>query len=215
MALFWRQFAALFWKNWIVLSKHPFLNLLRCFIFPVAYGIFLAVAKQFLLKPNNYGIGNPIPVFPLQQQFNDAGTLVWADATDGTGQPSPAEIMARVTRGFSGSQLRLVKQAASGTQLPFECPQNFNGFSECYAAVIFNAVPASPTTPINYTILADSGLFHIDVVRHKSDFETRVLRVCGACTGCVVVVNKSTGIICPAKSSTISLPRQVAPATKL
>ncbi|KAJ7083358.1 hypothetical protein B0H15DRAFT_422992 [Mycena belliarum] len=175
MALFWRQFAALFWKNWIVLSKHPFLNLLRCFIFPVAYGIFLAVAKQFLLKPNNYGIGNPIPVFPLQQQFNDVGTLVWADATDGTGQPSPADIMARVTRGFSGAQLRLVKQAASGTQLPFECPQNFNGFSECYAAVIFNAVPASPTTPINYTILADSGLFHVDVVRHKSDFETRVL----------------------------------------
>ncbi|KAJ7605597.1 hypothetical protein B0H17DRAFT_1120176, partial [Mycena rosella] len=32
MVLFWRQFAALFWKNWIVLSKHPFLNILRCFL---------------------------------------------------------------------------------------------------------------------------------------------------------------------------------------
>ncbi|KAJ7508422.1 hypothetical protein B0H11DRAFT_2304369 [Mycena galericulata] len=174
MALFWRQFAALFWKNWIVLSKHSFLNVLRCFIFPVAYGVFLAVAKDFLLKPNNYGIGNPIPVFSLQQQFQDAGTLVWADATDGNSQPSPTEIMARITNGFSDSQLGAVKKASSGAQLPFECPQNFNGFSECYAAVIFYDIPPSPE-PVNYTILADSGLFHIDVVRHKSDFETRVL----------------------------------------
>ncbi|KAJ7729088.1 hypothetical protein DFH07DRAFT_218233 [Mycena maculata] len=174
MALFWRQFAALFWKNWIVLSKHPFLNVLRCFLFPVAYGIFLAVAKEFLLKPNNYGIGNPIAVYSLQQQFHDAGTLVWADATDGTSQPSPTEIMEHITSGFSASQLAAVKQASSGPALPFECPQNFNGFSECYAAVVFYDIPANPS-PVNYTILADSGLFHIDVVRHTSDFETRVL----------------------------------------
>lgn len=29
------------------------LNLLRCFIMPVAYGIFLAVAQLFLVKPSN------------------------------------------------------------------------------------------------------------------------------------------------------------------
>ncbi|KAF7340910.1 hypothetical protein MSAN_02075900 [Mycena sanguinolenta] len=175
MALFWKQFAALFWKNWIVLSKHPFLNFLRCFLFPVAYGVFLAVAKRFLLKPNNYGIGNPIPIYSLQQQFHDAGTLVWADATDGNSQPSPTDIMARVTSGFSVSQLSAVKQASSGPELPFECPQNFNGFSECFAAVVFYDIPANVTSPVNYTILADSGLFHIDVVRHTSDFELRVL----------------------------------------
>ncbi|KAJ6520555.1 hypothetical protein C8R45DRAFT_1121130 [Mycena sanguinolenta] len=175
MALFWRQFTALFWKNWIVLSKHPFLNFLRCFLFPVAYGVFLAVAKRFLLKPNNYGIGNPIPVYPLQQQFHDAGTLVWADATNGNSQYSPTDIMARVTSGFSASQLSAVKKASSGPELPFECPQNFNGFSECFAAVVFYDIPADATRPVNYTILADSGLFHIDVVRHTSDFELRVL----------------------------------------
>jgi hypothetical protein len=83
--------------------------------------------------------------------------------------------MARVTSGFSASQLSAVKKASSATQLPFECPQNFNGFSECYAGVVFYDIPANVASPINYTILADSGLFHIDVVRHSSDFETRVL----------------------------------------
>ncbi|KAJ7083357.1 hypothetical protein B0H15DRAFT_911901 [Mycena belliarum] len=194
--LFWRQFAALFWKHWIVLSKHPFLNVLRSFVFPVAFGIFLAVAKQFLSRPDDYGIGSPIPVFPLHQQFTDARTLVWADATDGNGQPSPTDIMARVTRGFSSSQLRLVKQASSGSQLPLECPQNFNGLSECYAAVIFNNIPANPTTPINYTILADAGLLHIDVVRHKGDFETRVLPLQWAIDQAIIELR--TGVTLPA-----------------
>lgn len=112
-------------------------------------------------------------MFPLQEAFHGAGALVWADATNGT-QVSPTDIMARVTRGFSSGQLGAVKKASSAEQLPFECPQNFNGFSECYAAVIFHDIPANTTSPANYTILADSGLFHIDVVRHKGDFESRV-----------------------------------------
>lgn len=29
------------------------LNILRCFVLPVAYGIFLAVAQVFLVKPSN------------------------------------------------------------------------------------------------------------------------------------------------------------------
>ncbi|KAJ7360966.1 hypothetical protein DFH08DRAFT_1074070 [Mycena albidolilacea] len=195
MGLFWRQFSALFWKNWIVLSKHPFLNVLRCFLFPVAYGVFLAVAKRFLLKPNNYGIGNPIPVYSLQQEFQKAGTLVWADATDGNSQPSPTDIMARVTRGFSASQLGAVKKASSATQLPFECPQNFNGFSECYAGVVFYDIPTNVASPINYTILADSGLFHIDVVRHSSDFETRVLPLQWAVDQAIIELR--TGVTVP------------------
>lgn len=31
------------------------LNIIRCFVLPVAYGIFLAVAQLFLFKPNNVG----------------------------------------------------------------------------------------------------------------------------------------------------------------
>ncbi|KAJ7083365.1 hypothetical protein B0H15DRAFT_785012 [Mycena belliarum] len=194
--LFWRQFSALFWKDWIVLSKHPFLNALRAFVFPVAFGLFLAVAKNFLSTPNNYGIGNPIPVFPLHQQFNDARALVWADATNGNSRPSPTEIMARVTRDFSKSQLGLVKQASSGSQLPLECPQNFNGLSECYAAVIFNDIPANSGTPVNYTILADSGLRHIDVVKHNSDFETRVMPLQWAIDQAIIELR--TGVTVPA-----------------
>lgn len=86
--------------------------------------------------------------------------------------------MARVTSGLSASQLRSVRKVATPAEIPGTCPQNFNGFSECYAAIAFYDILPNgnaTTKSLNYTILADSGLFHIDVVRHDSDFEKRVL----------------------------------------
>lgn len=153
------------------------LNILRCLILPVAYGVFLAVAQVFLVKPNNFGIGNPIPVFNLSGQFDPGLTLYWADATEGETSTfaSPSAIISRVTRGFSHEQLSAVKQASSADIIPSLCPQNFNLFSECWAAVVFNSLPAQAEAPVNYTIRGDGGLLHIDVVRHNSDYEKRIL----------------------------------------
>ncbi|EGN93723.1 hypothetical protein SERLA73DRAFT_97671 [Serpula lacrymans var. lacrymans S7.3] len=175
--LFWRQFAALFWKNWIVLSKHPFLNVIRCFILPIAYGVFLAVAQTFLMKPNNYGIGSPIPIYSFKSEFDGSLTLIWTDATNGTGSPSPSDVMSHITSNFTSNQLRAIKQVATPDDIPPACPQNFNLFSECYAAVTFNSLPAAgnDTSPVNYTISADGGLVYINVYSHTSDFETRIL----------------------------------------
>ncbi|KAF8640810.1 hypothetical protein AX17_000459 [Amanita inopinata Kibby_2008] len=176
-SIFWRQFVALSWKNWIVLSRHPFLNVLRCFILPVAYGAFLATAQLFLNKPNNFGIGQPIPVYTLQSQLNDSLALIWADATDGTSSPTPSDIISRITSSFTDKQRRLVKQVSNASDIPLECPQNFNYFSECFAAVVFHDIPAprSSTKSVNYTIRADAGLSFIDVHRHTSHYEQRIL----------------------------------------
>jgi len=145
---------------------------------PIAYGIFLAVAQIFLTKHNNYGIGTPTPVRSLPNVFDGSIALIWADDTNGTASPSPNDIMTHITSGFSQRQLAAVKKVASTDDIPAACPQNFNLFSECYAAVAFNSFPtsdANDSLPINYTIRADGGLFHIDVIRHTSDYELRVL----------------------------------------
>ncbi|THH01206.1 hypothetical protein EW026_g1452 [Hermanssonia centrifuga] len=176
--LFWRQFGVLCWKNWIVLSRHPWLNILRCFLLPIGYGVFLAVAQIFLNKPNNYGIGNPVPVFNLINQFDGSLSLIWADSTNNSAFPSPHDIISHITSGFSSNQLRAVRQVDSVDDIPSACPPNFNLFSQCFAAISFDSFPTSASDdvrPINYTIHADGGLFHIDVVRHKSDYEERLL----------------------------------------
>ncbi|KAF8435684.1 hypothetical protein L210DRAFT_3452656 [Boletus edulis BED1] len=175
--LFFRQFAALFWKNWIVLSKHKLLNLLRCVLLPIGYGVFLTFAQTFLEKPNNYGIGTPAPIRNFTTQFDGSLALIWADGTNGTGNPSASDIMAHITRRFDKYQMKAVKQVATPADIPSNCPQNFNLISECYAGIAFNYLPVSPTdtTPINYTMSADGGLVYVNVYSHTSDFETRIL----------------------------------------
>ncbi|PIL31168.1 ATP-binding cassette transporter [Ganoderma sinense ZZ0214-1] len=175
--LFFRQFWALFRKNWIVMSKHPWLNVIRCFIMPIAYGVFLAVAQIFLNKPNNYGLGTSVPVPRLADVFDGSLALVWADGTNGTGSnPSAHDIISHITSGFSSKQLSAVRQLDSPADIPSACPQNFNLFSECFAAVAFNSLPGpNGSLPLNYTLRADGGLFHIDVTKHNSDYEKRLL----------------------------------------
>ncbi|CAA7266935.1 unnamed protein product [Cyclocybe aegerita] len=175
--LFWLQLRALIWKNWIVIARHPFVSILRCFILPIAYGAFLATAQVFLNRLNNYGMGTPTPITSLQSQFDPALALIWADGTNGTSNPSPKDIIDRITSDFTSKQLASIRQVDTPAEIPFECPQNFNLFSKCFAAISFIDIPpnGSRTRPVNYTILADGGLAFIDVERHTSDFEKRIL----------------------------------------
>jgi ATP-binding cassette subfamily A (ABC1) protein 3 len=85
--------------------------------------------------------------------------------------------MAHVTASFTLSQKASVKQVDRPEDIPFACPQNFKLLSECFAGVAFHNIPANITTgsPVNYTIRGDVGLRYIDVVRHRSDFEQRVM----------------------------------------
>ncbi|GBE77297.1 hypothetical protein SCP_0101700 [Sparassis crispa] len=183
--LFFRQLSALVWKNWIVLSKHPFLNLVRCLLLPVGYGVFMALAQLLLAKVNNYGLGTLAPVHNLTDVFDGSLSLIWVDSTNGTGTPSAVDIMSHVTRGFSPKQLDAVQQLDSPSEIPKACPENFRLYSQCFGAVVFNALPGMPngttaTTdpeqapPFNYTIRADGGLFYINVDKHTSDFEKKL-----------------------------------------
>ena len=103
--------------------------------------------------------------------------MIWADGTNGTGtNPSAHDIISHVTSGFSSKQLRAVRQLDAPDDIPSACPQNFYLFSECFAAVAFNSLPGpNDSLPLNYTLRADGGLFHIDVTKHTSDYEKRLL----------------------------------------
>jgi hypothetical protein len=125
-----------------------------------------------------YGLGEPAPIYSLINQFDGGKTLVWADATDGTSNPSPSDIIARITSNFTLSQLAGVKRVANFSDITFSCPQNFNALSGCFAGLGFADIPsinAGGSRPVDYTIFSDAGLSFIDVRTHTSDFETRIL----------------------------------------
>jgi len=123
-----------------------------------------------------YGLGSATPVPRLVDEFDGSLALIWADATQGIGVPTPDDIMTLVTFGFTASQMRAVKKLDDAEEIPLMCPQNFNGFSECYAAIVFEQVPLpEDLSGFQYTIRADIGLYYINVMRHTSDFEKRIL----------------------------------------
>lgn len=142
-------------------------------------------------------MGNPTSILSLRTQFDGSSPLIWADGTDGTSSPSPTAVMAHITASFSSKQLSGVRKVASPSDIPSQCPQNFNLLSECFAAVAFNDIPAngSAARPVNYTIRADAGLGHIDVIKHTSDFELRILPLQWAIDQAIVELK--TGIQLP------------------
>lgn len=81
--------------------------------------------------------------------------------------------MSHVTRNLAPWQQAEVKQLQSPEDIPSACQQNFNGFSECWAAVIFDDIKGF--SGVNYTIRADAGLFYVNVENHNSDVDRRVL----------------------------------------
>ena len=110
-------------------------------------------------------------------RFDGSLKLVWADNTGGTGSPSADDIITHITRGFDNKQLAAISKVGTTDDIPVECPQNFNLFSECFAGLSFDYLPSTltDTRSVNYTILGNGGFGYVNAVEHTGDYELYVL----------------------------------------
>lgn len=141
------------------------------------------------------GVGPPAAISPLADVYQTGYHFYWVDGTNGSATPAPKDIMARVTSGFAPWQLDTVKQLNSPGDIPPACQQNFNGFSECWASVVFSDIAGF--TGVNYTIRADAGLRYIDVEKHTSDVEERVLPLQWALDSAIISLQTGSVIAAP------------------
>ncbi|GLB44403.1 putative ABC-2 family transporter protein [Lyophyllum shimeji] len=195
MALLTRQFLALFRKNWIVLLKHPFLNLFRCVVLPVAIGILLAFTPRFFSRPQIFGLGTPVPVSDLKDVFTGKRALVWVDSTNQTGILKSKDIVSHVTKGFNAAQLRAVKELSNASEIAAACPPR-----KCFAALAFDSFPAfldDTVRPLNYTISTSfgGGAGFVDVQNHDLWAETSLLPLQSAVEQAVIEL--TTGVQVP------------------
>jgi len=118
-----------------------------------------------------------VAVRDFRDRFDGSLKLVWADNTGGTGTPSADSIIAHITRGFNAKQLAAISKVETTDDIPAQCPQNFNLFSECFAGLSFDYLPSDPddTSLIDYTILGNGGFGHVNAIQHTSDYELYVL----------------------------------------
>lgn len=137
----------------------------------------LYCGRACLIFDLQLGIGTTTSIPSLASVFQSGYHLYWVDATTGssTSNASPQDIMSRVTQDFAPWQLAAVQQLESPADIPPACQQNFNGYSECWAAILFSDVEGFNERSINYTIRADAGLWYVNVQQHTSDVEVRVL----------------------------------------
>ncbi|KAF4611653.1 hypothetical protein D9613_004331 [Agrocybe pediades] len=193
--IFWLQFSTLTWKNWIVISRHPYSAVLRCLLLPIAYGVFLSFAQGFVNRLNNYGMGSPAPIKSLEDQFDGSLMLLWVDETTGLTRPRPDTIMSRVTQTFTSTQLSAVEEINDVLDIGVKCRPNFSGLSSCFAGVVFNDAIVNGTSlpSVNYTIMGDGGLRYIDVKGQKSDFERQIFPLQWALDKAIIELQ--TGIV--------------------
>ncbi|KAG9077470.1 hypothetical protein FRC06_008894, partial [Ceratobasidium sp. 370] len=139
--IFWRQFRALVRKNLIVVGNHWLLNVLRCFVLPIAFAFFFGYASEFLSRPNNLGFGTPKPIESLADTWT-TDTIYYVDATATNPSRVPALISALISSSnLSPAQQSRLKLLDSG-DVQRACPSNFNLISECFAVLVFDYVPA-------------------------------------------------------------------------
>ncbi|ORX35007.1 hypothetical protein BD324DRAFT_633591 [Kockovaella imperatae] len=174
MGTFIAQFSALCRKNWIILWRHKWINLIRCLILPVAYAIFFAKAQDFfttraVLGPGHISNLQPIPSSFLNHKF------VWVPPSDSATNETVStfidQLMNKVLGGHTGDIVKL----DNASNLARECPENFNLLSECFGALVFDNVDPDSRT-LNYTLRGDFGLVMTNVDQtSKDDVQVRYL----------------------------------------
>lgn len=120
-----------------------------------------------------------MPIISLRTQFDGNSKLVWADSSYGfyDGSPTPADVMERITANFTSAQRDAVMEVDPDSIFS-ECPQNYRGYTPCFAAIAFRKIPFandSGNPNVAYTIFADWGLRYINVEKHTGDLEQRVM----------------------------------------
>lgn len=121
-------------------------------------------------------MGSPAPVFRVQDHFDGSKPIFWVDNTGGNGYISAKDIMGHVTSNFTTKQLASIHQLQDDQVLGDTCKSNFNGGSACFITITFDEIPTeNDILPLNYTIRSDNGAFYVDVTKHRSDLETRII----------------------------------------
>ena len=136
-------------------------------------------------------MGTPVSINVLKDVFPTDGSLRLVHSTaKNVSSDLPSAVIQRITSSFSNVQLSAVQEIDDPDNIPQICRQNFNGFSECYGAIVFNSIDDNGL--LNYTIRADAGLFFIDVHGHQSDFEKRVFPLQWAVDQAIIAITTGT-----------------------
>lgn len=152
-----RQTNTLLYKNFLVFSKSPLTTLARALIFPLAVTLILCFLKGLNIYRNQSipsGIASsPTPVADLPDAINHSGLRKLVFVRNGISNETLNPIIDGIF-GLPGMEHIEKHSPDDPNELYNLCKQTITGFSDCFAAVIFESFEDSS---VNYTIAVDPG----------------------------------------------------------
>lgn len=174
----------------IALNRHTISTIIRAFLLPVAFTLFLSYARNLFVPPSRYGIGSPQPIRTLAEGIQAA--------------ESGKNIVAFVNNGMAGGDIdRVIDVVAASapdarisrlndqTELLDVCKSSLRGATGCYGAVVFESSPTEGSGGIwNYTLRADGSFgTTIFVDKNTNDVEVYLLPLQRAVDFAIASVN--------------------------
>ncbi|KAH8646478.1 hypothetical protein BGZ60DRAFT_535616 [Tricladium varicosporioides] len=162
----------------ITLHRHTFATIIRAFILPIAFTIFLSYARNLFIPPSNYGVGTGRPIRTLSEGLRAAtgGRNTLSFVNNGLSGGYIDAVIDSLSQSASSAGAR-VARLSTESELLNTCRSSLRGATTCYGAVVFESSPnEGPGGRWNYTIRADGAFGEkIDVGKRTNDAQIFIL----------------------------------------
>jgi ATP-binding cassette, subfamily A (ABC1), member 3 len=158
----------------IALNRHAFATIIRAFVLPVAFMIFLSYARNLFIPPSNYGIGSSHTIRTLAEGLEAAsgGRNTLALVNNGLAGGDIDRVIDAVAQAASPAGKNVVRLTEEAELLD-TCKSSLRGATSCYGAIVFVSSPTEGVGGLwNYTLRADGAFGEkIDVTKDTNDAE--------------------------------------------
>jgi hypothetical protein len=180
----------------IALNRHAFATVIRAFILPVAFMIFLSYARNLFIPPSNYGIGTSHPIRSLAQGLEAAngGRNTLAFVNNGLAGGDIDRVIDAVAQPATAAGAKVVRLTQEA-QLLDVCRSSLRGSTSCYGAVVFQSSPTEGGL-WNYTLRADGAFgekIHVD--QTTNDVEVYLLPLQRAVDDAIARLNATSAAL--------------------
>ncbi|KAI9844856.1 MAG: hypothetical protein M1838_001998 [Thelocarpon superellum] len=179
----------------IVLGRHAFSTVIRAFVLPVAFMLFLSYARNLFIPNSVFGIGSATSLRTLSAALGAAGgdrdTVVFVNNGLAGGDIDAVIHQVASTVTAAGKTVKYLQDPAG---LLETCASSLLGVSSCYAAAVFYSSPTEGPGGIwNYTLRADGALgLTINVGHDTNDAEIYTLPFQHAIDASIAATDTST-----------------------
>ena len=157
----------------IALNRHAFSTVLRAFLLPIAFAIFLSYARNLFVPPSTYGIGSGHPIRTLAEgiQAAESGKNLVAFVNNGLAGGDIDRVINAVAASATDAR---ISRLTNESELLDVCKSSLRGSTDCYGAIVFQSSPTEGPGGIwNYTLRAD-GAFGTKIFVNKDTNDAEV-----------------------------------------